>query len=99
MTFKSPIHNGIWTSLKEVFTATTPPLRHRSAVIWNSAENLEARLEIFFQVHDGCDIAATVAVVRSRPYGDNIFVFEVVLLDVSVAECPFLSHALPCNPH
>lgn len=52
-------------------------------MVWYSTEDLEARFEIFFQIHDGCYVAAAVAIVGCRPDGDDVFVFEMILGDVS----------------
>ena len=49
-------------------------------MIRHSAEDLELLLEVLAKVHDGRDVSAAVAVIGSGPDGDDVFVFEVVLL-------------------
>jgi hypothetical protein len=53
-------------------------------VVWHGAEYLEFGFEILAQIHDGRNIAATVAVVWCGPDGDDVLVFEVVLQTVSI---------------
>ena len=49
-------------------------------MIGNSTEDLEFWLEVLAQVHDGSDVSAAVAVVRSGPDGDDVLVLEMVLV-------------------
>lgn len=71
------------TMLQEVFTPASSALGHRPTVIGHGAEDLERGLQVLFQIHDGSDVAAAVAVVGRGPDRDNILVFEVVLWHVS----------------
>lgn len=62
------------------------------------AEDLEARLQVLFQVHNGSDIAAAVAVVGSGPYRHDILVLEMVLYTVSALLSWPGRRSLPYNP-
>lgn len=48
----------------------------------NSREYGELGLQVFSKIHDGGDVAAAVAVVRSAPNGNDGFVFKVPLYAV-----------------
>lgn len=50
--------------------------------VGNSRENGKLWLKVRSKVHDGGDVAATVAIVRSAPNGDDGFVFKVPLYAV-----------------
>jgi hypothetical protein len=52
-------------------------------VVWDGAEDLEFLLEVFAKIHNGGDVAATVAVVGGGPDSHDVFVFEVVLRGTS----------------
>jgi hypothetical protein len=67
------------TTSQEVLAPRAPTSGYSSLVIRYGAEDLEVRLEILAQVHYRSDVATAVAIVRCRPHGDDVFVFEVVL--------------------
>lgn len=67
-------------SLEEVFSSRASSLGNRSPMIWHGAEDAEFRIQIFTQTHYACDIPASVAVIRRRPYGHDVLVFEVVFV-------------------
>lgn len=48
----------------------------------NGGEDGELRFEILSEVHDGRDVAAAVAVIRSAPDGDDGLVFKMPLYAV-----------------
>lgn len=50
-----------------------------SLVVGNCGEDAELGVDVLVDCHDGCNIAAAVAVVRSRPHSDNRVLGEVVL--------------------
>lgn len=77
---KMYIRFGTHSSLEEVFAAGASAGGHGAAVIRHGAEDLELGLQVFAEVHDGSDVAAAVAVVGGGPHGDDVFVFEVVLV-------------------
>lgn len=77
------MHN-VQQKLQEVFTARPSSCGHGSPMIRYGAEDLETGFEIFFQIHDGCYVAAAVTIVGGRPDGNDVFVFEVILQAVSV---------------
>lgn len=64
---------------KEVFTTGTSTGGYSASMVRHSAENLEVWLQILTQIHDGSDIATSVAVIGRGPDSDNILVFEMVL--------------------
>ena len=49
-------------------------------MIRHSGENLEFRLQVFTQGHDGSDIAASVAVVGCRPHGHHVLGGEMIFV-------------------
>jgi hypothetical protein len=51
-------------------------------ILRNSREDTEFWVQIFSNIHDGCNITAAVAVIRSRPNGNNGLLREVVLLNI-----------------
>ena len=88
-----------FNTLQKVLSPATTPSRHRTAMVGYGAENLEFLLEVLAQVHDGRDVAAAVAVVGSGPNGNDVFVFEVVLLCVSLELCVSAElSTVPCSP-
>lgn len=50
----------------------------------NSREYSKFWVQVLSKIHDGGDIAAAVAIIRSTPNGDNRFVFEVPLHRISL---------------
>lgn len=71
------------TTLQEVLATSSSSLRHCSPVVRYGAKDLEAGFEVFFQVHNGSDVTAAIAVIGCGPDGDYIFVLEMVLPDIS----------------
>jgi hypothetical protein len=55
-------------------------------VVRHSTEDLELLLEVLAKVHDGSDVSAAVAVIGCGPDGDDVLVFEVVLLGLAAAQ-------------
>jgi hypothetical protein len=49
-------------------------------VIWHSRKDLELRLEVLAQIHDGRNITTTVTIIGSRPDSDDILVLEMILV-------------------
>lgn len=49
-------------------------------IIADRAEQLESRFEIISNLTDGSQIAASVAVIRRAPHGDDVLVGEMVLV-------------------
>lgn len=66
--------------LQEVLSRATSARWHRPSVIRNRREDGEVWLQILTQCHNGCYIAAPVAVVRRGPYRDDVLIFEVVFV-------------------
>lgn len=48
-------------------------IRHRT-------KDLKFRLQILRKIHDTRDIATAVAIIRRGPHGNDVLVFEVVLV-------------------
>ena len=71
-------------SSKEVLASATATCRDSSLVLGNGREDGKLGIEVFSDVHDGGDITATVAVIWSRPDGNNRLLREMVLHDVSI---------------
>jgi hypothetical protein len=86
--------------LQKVFAAAASAGRDGSAVVWDGAEYLEFLLQVFAEVHDGGDVAATVAVVGGGPDSHDVFVLEVVLRGASGYEGLDQKGRVnvPCNP-
>jgi len=68
--------------LKEILGAPPRGRRDGTLVVGHGREDREAWIEVLAEVHDGGDVAAAVAVVRSAPDCDDGFVFEVPLCGV-----------------
>ena len=66
--------------LQEVLSPGPSALRHRSAMLGNSAENCEFRIQVFPQAHNRRNIPAPITIIRCTPYGYHRPVFEVVLV-------------------
>jgi hypothetical protein len=49
-------------------------------VVGHGGEDLELRLQVLTEIHNGRDVSAAVAVVGRGPDGDDVFVLEVVLV-------------------
>jgi hypothetical protein len=69
--------------LQEVIASTTSSSRNSALIFGNSAEDAKFGVEIFTDVHDGCNITAAVAVVGGGPDGDNRLLGEMILKNVS----------------
>ena len=69
----------IMSRLKEILGASASSCRNSTLVVRYRREDREARVEVFAEVHDGCYVAAAVAVVGSTPDCDDGFVLEVPL--------------------
>ena len=68
-------------------------------ILGNGTEDAEFGGQILADVHDGCNIAAAVAVVGSGPDGDNGLVLEVVLEENQyMATSQGRLRNIPCNP-
>jgi hypothetical protein len=52
-------------------------------ILGNGTEDAELGIEVFTDVHDGCNITTAVAVVGSGPDGDNGLLGEVILKNIS----------------
>jgi len=65
---------------KEVVTGSTAVGRNVTLVIRDSGEDAELGVHVLVDGHNGCDVAATVAVVGSRPNSDDRILREVVLV-------------------
>ncbi len=66
--------------LQKVLAPPSSTGRHSPPVIGYSGKDLKFRFQVLPKIHDGSNIAAAVTIVWSRPDGDYIFVFEVVLV-------------------
>jgi hypothetical protein len=53
-------------------------------ILRNGAEDAELGVQVFADIHDGCNIATAIAVVRSRPDGNHRLLREVILEEVSI---------------
>ena len=76
--------------LQEVLPPGPSALRHRSAVLRNSAEDCEFRIQVFPQAHYRRHIPAPITVIRCTPYGYDRPVLEVILvafIDQLVCTC------------
>jgi hypothetical protein len=65
--------------LQKVVASAATPSWNRTLVFGNGTEDAEFRAEIFANVHDRCNIAAAITVVRCRPDRNNRLLGEVVL--------------------
>ena len=70
--------------LQEILRPSSRSHRHSALVVRNGAEDGEAGVEVFAEVHDGGDVAAAVAVVWGGPDSDDGFVVKVPLFVVLV---------------
>jgi hypothetical protein len=75
----TPSH-PIPSSLQKVLSPSTSASRHRPLMIRHRTKDLELRLQVFREIHYRRDVSAAVAVIWRRPDGDDILVFEVVLV-------------------
>ena len=76
-------NSALWPSSlssQKVLTPSLPTSGHSAPVIWYSTENLEVWCEILAHRHYRSDVAAPVAVIRSRPNGYDILGREVVFI-------------------
>nr|POE72001.1 hypothetical protein CFP56_11877 [Quercus suber] len=64
-------------SLEEILATTSPAGRYGAPVIRDRAEDLEVRVEVLTQGHDGGNVATSITVVRGAPDGDDILGGEV----------------------
>ena len=65
--------------LQEVLSACSSPCRHSTAVVGDSAEDGELRVQVFVNAHYRGNIAAAIAVVWRRPHCDHVLILEVIL--------------------
>jgi hypothetical protein len=72
--------------LQEVIASATSSCRNSALVLGDGTEDAELRVEVFTDVHDRCNIATAIAVVRRGPNGDDRLLGEVVLLTFSFWE-------------
>jgi hypothetical protein len=70
----------IASTLQKVLSSRAPACWYCPAIIWYSAKDGEFGLEVFFQAHNGSDVATAIAVVRRRPDCYHILIFEVVFI-------------------
>lgn len=52
---------------QEIISSSTTIGRYGASLIGNGAEDAKPRIQIFADIHDGCNIATAVAIVGSRP--------------------------------
>lgn len=71
-------------SLEEVFASAAAASRDSSLVLWDGREDGKLGVEVLSYIHDRGDIAAAVAVIWSRPDGNNRLLWEMVLHAVSI---------------
>lgn len=65
--------------LKEILAPRTPSRRHRSFIVGHGTKDGKLWVQVFLETHDGCDVAASVAIVWSRPNRHYVFVLEMIL--------------------
>lgn len=66
-------------SSQEVLASATSTGWNCTLILWNSAEYAELWVQILTDVHDGCNITTAIAVIWSRPNGNNGLLGEVIL--------------------
>lgn len=76
----SPAARSTAHALQKVLSSAAASSWDGTAVVGHGTEDLELLLEVLSKVHDGSDVATAVAVVGCGPDGDDILVFEVVLM-------------------
>ena len=69
--------------LQEVIVGASATGRDGTLILGNRAEDAELGVKIFADVHDRSNIAAAIAVVRSRPNSDNGLLGEVILCELA----------------
>lgn len=70
----------LFCGLQKVLASPRPSSWNRPAVIWHGGEDLEVRLQVLAERHDGCHVAAAVAVIRCTPDCDDVLGLEVILV-------------------
>lgn len=72
-------------SLEEVFASAAATCRDSSLVLRDGREDGKLGIEVLSHIHDGGDITAAVAVIWSRPDGNNRLLREMVLYAVRIS--------------
>lgn len=86
LTLPHPLHSH----LQEILSSPLPPRRHSPAMIRHRTEDFEIWIEILAKRHDTRHVAASVAVIGSRPDSHDVLGLEMVfvaLVDELVGAC------------